>query len=69
MSDRKPTTRGTSSTTTGPPGSADCLTLEDGCTTALRGVVADPAELDGLLVKVRDLGVALISVQVIDRPG
>lgn len=34
---------------------------EDG-TTALRGAVTDQAELHGLLAKVRDLGVTLISV-------
>jgi hypothetical protein len=34
---------------------------EDG-TTTLRGVVADQAELHGLLTKVRDLGATLVSV-------
>jgi hypothetical protein len=40
------------------------LTLihEDDGTTSLSGLVSDQAELHGLLVKVRDLGVTLISV-------
>jgi hypothetical protein len=38
------------------------LTHEDDGTTSLRGVVADQAELHGLLAKVRDLGANLISV-------
>jgi hypothetical protein len=35
-------------------------------TTCLTGAIADQAELHGLLNKVRDLGVTLISVQVVD---
>ena len=42
------------------------LTQEDDGTTSLTGVVADQAELHGLLTKIRDLGVTLISVAVID---
>ncbi len=42
------------------------LTHEGDGTTSFAGVVADQAELHGLLTKVRDLGVALISVEVID---
>jgi len=42
------------------------LTHEDDGTTSLSGVVADQAELHGLLMKVRDLGIILISVEVID---
>ena len=42
------------------------LTQEDDGTTSLTGFVADQAELHGLLTKVRDLGVTLISVEVID---
>ena len=42
------------------------LTHEDDGTTSLTGVVADQAELHGLLTKVRDLGVTLISVEVVD---
>jgi len=42
------------------------LTHEDDGTTSLSGVVADQAELHGLLMKVRDLGMILISVEVID---
>jgi hypothetical protein len=38
---------------------------EDG-TTTLRGLVTDQAELHGLLAKVRDLGVTLVSVTPID---
>jgi len=38
---------------------------EDG-TTSLTGAVADQAELHGLLTKVRDLGLTLISVEVVD---
>ena len=44
------------------------LTRESDGTTSLRGAVADQTELHGLLVKVRDLGVMLISVEVIE-PG
>jgi hypothetical protein len=39
------------------------LSHEDDATTTLRGVVADQAELHGLLAKVRDLGATLISVK------
>jgi hypothetical protein len=39
---------------------------EDDGTTTLRGIVADQAELHGLLAKVRDLGTTLISVRTID---
>jgi len=42
------------------------LTHEDDGTTSLTGVVVDQAELHGLLTKIRDLGVTLISVEVID---
>ena len=42
------------------------LTLEDDGTTSLTGVVSDQAALHGLLTRVRDLGVTLISVAVID---
>lgn len=42
------------------------LTHEDDGTTSLTGVVSDQAELHGLLMKVRDIGVTLISVEVID---
>ncbi|MCA2218048.1 hypothetical protein [Jidongwangia harbinensis] len=39
-------------------------------TTSLTGAVADHAELHGLLTKTRDLGVTLISVEVVDaRPA
>ena len=40
---------------------------EDG-TTTLRGLVTDQAALHGLLAKVRDLGITLISVETIDPP-
>lgn len=42
------------------------LTHEGDGTTSLSGLVSDQAELHGLLMKVRDLGVTLISVAVID---
>lgn len=42
------------------------LTHESDSTTSLRGVVSDQAELHGLLMKIRDLGVTLISVEAID---
>jgi hypothetical protein len=41
------------------------LTHEDDGTTCLTGAVADQAELHGLLAKIRDLGVTLISVAVV----
>jgi len=42
------------------------LTHEEDGTTSLTGAVADQAELHGLLNKIRDLGVTLISVSIID---
>jgi hypothetical protein len=42
------------------------LTREDDGTTTLAGPVADQAQLHGLLTKIRDLGVTLISVEVLD---
>jgi hypothetical protein len=42
------------------------LTHEDDGTTCLTGAVADQAELHGLLTKIRDLGVTLISVEVVN---
>ena len=42
------------------------LTHEDNGTTSLTGVIADQAELHGLLTKIRDLGVTLISLAVVD---
>ena len=42
------------------------LTHEDDGTSTLRGVVRDQSELHGLLSKVRDLGVTLISLTSID---
>jgi hypothetical protein len=44
------------------------LTRESDGTTTLRGLVTDQAALHGLLAKVRDLGITLISVEVIDVP-
>ena len=44
------------------------LAHESDGTTSLSGLVSDQAELHGLLRKVRDLGVTLISVAVIDPP-
>jgi len=45
------------------------LTRESDGTTSLSGAVTDQAELHGLLTKIRDLGITLISVEVIDPPG
>lgn len=42
------------------------LTRETDGTTTLRGDVADQAELHGLLGKVRDLGVTLISLTTLE---
>jgi len=42
------------------------LTHEGDGTTSLTRDVSDQAELHGLLTKIRDLGVILISVEVID---
>jgi hypothetical protein len=42
------------------------VTLEGNGTTTLRGVVTDQSELHGLLAKVRDLGLTLISVTPVD---
>ena len=45
------------------------LVREDDGATTLRGPVTDQAALHGLLVKVRDLGATLISVEVTEGPG
>jgi hypothetical protein len=42
------------------------VTHEEGGSTSLTGTVTDQAELHGLLAKIRDLGVPLLSVTVID---
>jgi hypothetical protein len=42
------------------------LTHEDDGTTCLTGAITDQAELHGLLTKIRDLGVTLISVTIVD---
>ena len=44
------------------------LTRESDGTTSLSGAVTDQAELHGLLMKIRDLGITLISVDVVDPP-
>jgi hypothetical protein len=44
------------------------LTRESDGTTSLSGAVTDQAELHGLLTKIRDLGITLISVDAIDPP-
>jgi hypothetical protein len=51
-------------------GNLDLAHEEDG-TTSLTGPITDQAELHGLLTKIRDLGVTLISLRVVDRrdPG
>jgi hypothetical protein len=48
-------------------GNLDLAHKDDG-TTSLAGTIADQAELHGLLVKVRDLGVTLLSVEIIEAP-
>ncbi|QHK20248.1 hypothetical protein GU243_11470 [Pseudarthrobacter psychrotolerans] len=45
------------------------LTRESDGTTSLCGFVADQAALHGVLMKVRDLGVVLISVEAVDPGG
>ena len=44
------------------------LTAQADGTTTLTGAVADQAHLHGLLTKVRDLGLALVSVEVNQPP-
>lgn len=44
------------------------MTHEGDGTTSLAGLVADQAALHGLLTKIRDLGLILLSVQVVDLP-
>ena len=44
------------------------LIREDDGTTTLCGSITDQAELHGLLTKVRDLGVPLLSVNLSDTP-
>lgn len=43
------------------------LTHEDDGTTSLSGAVSDQAALHGLLTKIRDLGLTLIRVEVVER--
>ena len=44
------------------------LTQESDGTTNLTGVISDQAELHGMLIKIRDLGVTLISVALVEPP-
>jgi hypothetical protein len=44
------------------------LAAERDGTTTLTGLVADQAQLHGLLTKIRDLGITLLSLQVVDPP-
>ena len=44
------------------------LTRHDDGTTSLTGAVGDQAQLHGLLTKIRDLGVTLLSLAVLDCP-
>ena len=44
------------------------LTQESDGTTSLTGVISDQAELHGMLSKIRDLGVTLISVARVEPP-
>ncbi len=43
------------------------LRLEDDGTTTLTGVVQDQSQLHGLLAKIRDLGLTLLSISVLDE--
>jgi hypothetical protein len=45
------------------------LTQEDDGTTSLTGLIADQAALHGLLSRIRDLGVVLISVARVEPSG
>lgn len=45
------------------------LTHDSDGTTTLTGVIADQAQLHGVLTRIRDLGVPLISVTVGERAG
>lgn len=45
------------------------LTHDAEGTTTLRGAVTDQVELHGILTKIRDLGLTLISVTAIDPPA
>jgi RimJ/RimL family protein N-acetyltransferase len=49
-------------------GDLDLTRLDDG-TTALTGDVADQAQLHGLLARVRDLGVTLVSLRTVEPPA
>ena len=44
------------------------ITREDGGTTVLRGSVVDQAALHGLLQKLRDVGIPLISLTRVEAP-
>ena len=44
------------------------LTWEDDGATSLTGLVQDQSQLHGLLAKIRDLGLTLISVRVLNDP-
>jgi hypothetical protein len=41
---------------------------QDDGTTTLAGVVQDQAQLHGLLAKIRDLGVTLVQLDVVEEP-
>lgn len=44
------------------------LAWEDDGTTTLTGLLQDQSQLHGLLAKIRDLGITLISVEVLNDP-
>lgn len=44
------------------------ITSEDDGTTVIRGAVVDQAELHGLLQRLRDIGIPLISVVPVEEP-
>lgn len=43
------------------------LTLMDDGTTTLTGLVQDQSQLHGLLARIRDLGITLISIGILDE--
>ena len=47
----------------------DLQVTSDGDETVIAGPIADQAALHGLLTKVRDLGLFLVSVRNLDEPG
>ena len=72
--DRRPITQSASRASwiaTGSPGSAACRSKSEGTQTIISGLLPDQPALYGLLAKIRDLGLCLISVRQLDpdEPG